>query len=94
MHAAWCGLTPEQALQQAPEEARKEIAAMEEGSRRTMAELCEVPARKQFDIEFARRIISHHNSGIIEFLEVQPRADHPAGFVRELWFWHTFRERS
>ncbi len=24
-----------------------------------------------------RRIIPHHNSGIIEFLEVQSRADHP-----------------
>ncbi|MCX4480960.1 DUF305 domain-containing protein [Streptomyces cellulosae] len=64
-------------MQQAPEEARKEIAAMEEEARRTMAELREVPAGKQFDFELARRIISHHNSGITEFLEVQPRADHP-----------------
>ncbi|MFP8958988.1 DUF305 domain-containing protein [Streptomyces nanhaiensis] len=72
----WYGLTPEQALREAPEEARKEIAAMEEESRRTMAELREVPAGKRFDIEFVRRIIPHHNSGIIEFLEPQSRADH------------------
>ncbi|MGW5214797.1 hypothetical protein ACWEQO_27315 [Streptomyces sp. NPDC004051] len=94
MHAAWCGLTPEQALQQAPEEARQEIAAMEEESRRTMAELREVPRGSSSTSSSRGGSFPTTSSGIIEFIKVQPRADHPAGFVREWWFWHIFRERS
>ncbi|CAL9571084.1 DUF305 domain-containing protein [Streptomyces atacamensis] len=72
----WYGLTPEQARQQAPQEARQEIAAMEKEVRRMVAELRKVPAGERFDIEFVRRMIPHHTSGIIEFLEPQSRADH------------------
>ncbi|MGK5447399.1 DUF305 domain-containing protein [Streptomyces radiopugnans] len=73
----WYGLTPEQARQEASEEARREIEAMEREVRRMVAELREVPAGERFDIEFVRRMIPHHTSGIIEFLEPQSRADHP-----------------
>jgi uncharacterized protein (DUF305 family) len=72
----WYGLTPEQAMEQAPAEAQREMADMERESQEMLAELRAVPAGRQFDIEFVRRIIPHHNSGVIEFLEPQARAVH------------------
>ncbi|MEU0042822.1 DUF305 domain-containing protein [Streptomyces werraensis] len=72
----WYGLTPEKAMEHVSAEARKEMAEMEKDTERMMAELRAVPKGKEFDVEFVRMIIPHHNSGVIEFLEPQARAVH------------------
>lgn len=72
----WYGLTPEEAMEQAPAEVKREMADMEKESGRMMKELREVGKGKQFDIEFVRRMIPHHSGAVIEFLEPQARADH------------------
>ncbi|WP_240505711.1 DUF305 domain-containing protein [Kocuria marina] len=36
-----------------------------------------VEAGEDFDVAFVQKMIPHHNSGIIEFLEPQSRAVHP-----------------
>ncbi|GAA3503216.1 hypothetical protein GCM10019016_103260 [Streptomyces prasinosporus] len=72
----WYGLTPEEAMEHVSAEARKEMAEMEKDSERMMAELQAVPKGKEFDVEFVRMIIPHHDSGVIEFLEPQARAVH------------------
>lgn len=73
----WYGLTPEEAMEQAPEEARQEMATLEEETQRMLEELRQVPAGEEFDEAFARMIVPHHQAGIIEFLEPQSRAVHP-----------------
>lgn len=72
----WYGLTPEQARSQAPREAQQEMAMMDRETARTMAELRATPAGAGFDVAFVKRIIGHHQAGIIEFLEPQSRAPH------------------
>lgn len=72
----WYGLTPEEAKAQAPEEARQEMATMEEEMQRMHEELVAVPAGEGFDVAFVQKMIPHHSSGIIEFLEPQARAPH------------------
>lgn len=72
----WYGLTPEQARQQAPAEARAEMQKMDQETQQRINELKAVGAGIQFDIAFVQRIIPHHNAGIIEFLEPQARAPH------------------
>ena len=72
----WYGLTPEEAEAQAPEEAREEMAALEEETSQMMDELRQVPAGEEFDEAFVSMIIPHHQAGIIEFLEPQSRAVH------------------
>jgi uncharacterized protein (DUF305 family) len=73
----WYGLTPDEAMEQAPEEARQEMKVLEEETQQMVDELAEVPAGEEFDIAFARMMASHHASGIVEFLEPQARAEHP-----------------
>lgn len=72
----WYGLTPDQAAERAPEEARNEMKQMGEETAQMMAELREVPAGDEFDEAFVMKIIPHHSAGIIEFLEPQSRAVH------------------
>ncbi|MFF5970828.1 DUF305 domain-containing protein [Streptomyces sp. NPDC012769] len=72
----WYGLTPQQAREQAPAEAREEMAAMDQETRRRIGELRGTPGGKDFDVAFVRRIIPHHSAGIVQYLEVQSRADH------------------
>lgn len=73
----WYGLTPEEAMEQAPEEARQEMATLEEETRQMVEELRQVPAGEAFDEAFVRMMVPHHQAGIIEFLEPQSRAVHP-----------------
>ena len=73
----WYGLTPEEAMAQAPKEARQEMAALEEETRRMIEELRQVPAGEEFDVAFVQKMVPHHQAGIIEFLEPQSRAVHP-----------------
>ncbi|MGK5498503.1 DUF305 domain-containing protein [Streptomyces sp. URMC 125] len=72
----WYGLTPEEAMEQAPAEARREMAEMDKGMQRMLEELRQVGKGEHFDVEFVRRMIPHHSSGVIEFLEPQARAPH------------------
>ncbi|WP_345044005.1 DUF305 domain-containing protein [Georgenia daeguensis] len=72
----WYGLTPEEAMEQAPREAQREMATMERETQEDMAKLEQVPAGAEFDVEFVRMMIPHHSAGIIEFLEPQSRAPH------------------
>ncbi|MCT2022226.1 MULTISPECIES: DUF305 domain-containing protein [Kocuria] len=72
----WYGLTPDEAKAQAPEEARQEMATMEEEMQMMHEELLAVEAGEGFDVAFVQKMIPHHSSGIIEFLEPQARAPH------------------
>ncbi|GAA1751491.1 DUF305 domain-containing protein [Kocuria aegyptia] len=72
----WYGLTPEEAMAQAPAEAQEEMKVLEEETQMMVEELSAVEAGEDFDVAFVQKMISHHNSGIIEFLELQSRADH------------------
>lgn len=72
----WYGLTPEEAMAQAPEEAQEEMATMEEETQMMIEELAAVPAGEDFDVAFVQKMIPHHAGGIIEFLEIQARAPH------------------
>jgi len=73
----WYGLTPEQAMEHVPDEARREMEKMEKETQRMTSELRHVGKGKKFDVEFVRHMIPHHSSGVIEFLEPQARAVHP-----------------
>jgi uncharacterized protein (DUF305 family) len=73
----WYGLTPKQAREKAPEEAREEIDALESDTRARVEELRRTPAGKGFDAAFVRRVIPHHSAGIVQSLEAQARAVHP-----------------
>ncbi|NMR31867.1 DUF305 domain-containing protein [Arthrobacter sp. SF27] len=72
----WYGLTPEEAREQAPREARAEMREMDRETKRTIRELRRVEAGDDFDEAFVVRMIPHHQAGIIEFLEPQSRAPH------------------
>lgn len=72
----WHGMTPEEAMAMASEEARGEMAAMEAESARMMAELEATAAGEAFDVAFVRAMIPHHQAGIVEMLEPQSRAPH------------------
>ncbi|MGQ1836837.1 DUF305 domain-containing protein [Kocuria turfanensis] len=73
----WYGLTPEEAMAQAPAEAQEEMKVLEEETQMMIEELSAVEAGEDFDVAFVQKMIPHHNSGIIEFLEPQSRAVHP-----------------
>lgn len=73
----WYGLTPEEAMAQAPEEAQEEMKVLEEETQTMIEELSAVEAGEDFDVAFVQKMIPHHQSGIIEFLEPQSRAVHP-----------------
>ena len=73
----WYGLTPEEAMAQAPAEAQEEMKILEEETQMMIEELSAVEAGEDFDVAFVQKMIPHHNSGIIEFLEPQSRAVHP-----------------
>ncbi|MEV5694877.1 DUF305 domain-containing protein [Micromonospora globbae] len=72
----WYGLTPEEAADEAPEEAQREMAALERETEQMIEELRETPEGPGFDVAFVERMIPHHQAGIIEFLEPQSRAPH------------------
>ncbi|MGY1593577.1 DUF305 domain-containing protein [Geodermatophilus sp. SYSU D00708] len=72
----WYGLTPEAAMAQAPEEARQEMALLEQETQQMVDELAGVPAGEEFDVAFVRMMVPHHQAGIVEFLEPQARAVH------------------
>ncbi|MDN5573300.1 DUF305 domain-containing protein [Kocuria turfanensis] len=73
----WYGLTPEEAMAQAPAEAQEEMKILEEETQMMIEELSAAEAGEDFDVAFVQKMIPHHNSGIIEFLEPQSRAVHP-----------------
>lgn len=73
----WYGLTPEEAMAQVPAEAQEEMKILEEETQMIIEELSAVEAGEDFDVAFVQKMIPHHNSGIIEFLEPQSRAVHP-----------------
>lgn len=73
----WYNLTPQQAVEQVCEEARREMTAMDREVQRHADELRRTKAGIGFDIAFVKRIIPHHSAGIVELLEPQPRAFHP-----------------
>ncbi|MGY4844058.1 DUF305 domain-containing protein [Kocuria sp. MNB10] len=73
----WYGLTPEEAMAQVPAEAQEEMKILEEETQMMIEELSAVEAGEDFDVAFVQKMIPHHNSGIIEFLEPQSRAVHP-----------------
>ncbi|MDP9440855.1 MAG: DUF305 domain-containing protein [Actinomycetota bacterium] len=73
----WYGLTPEEAMAQAPEEARQEMETLEAETSQMVEELRQVSAGEDFDVAFVRMMVPHHQAGIIEFLEPQSRAVHP-----------------
>lgn len=73
----WYGLTPEQAAEKAPAEAREAMAALREGMARMVEELRGVDKGAGFDTEFARRMVSLASSAAVEFPAPQVRATHP-----------------
>ena len=73
----WYGLTPEEAMAQAPAEAQEEMKVLEQETKMMIEELSAVEAGKDFDVAFVQKMIPHHQAGIIEFLEPQSRAVHP-----------------
>lgn len=70
----WYGLSPEEAMAQAP--AQEEMKVLEEETQMMIEELSAVEAGEDFDVAFVQKMIPHHQSGIIEFLEPQSRAPH------------------
>ncbi|AUI52887.1 DUF305 domain-containing protein [Arthrobacter crystallopoietes] len=72
----WYGLTPEEAKEEAPREARREMAKMDRETEQMIKELRQVEDGEGFDKAFVVRMIPHHQGGIIEFLEPQSRAPH------------------
>ncbi|WP_180536745.1 DUF305 domain-containing protein [Micrococcus luteus] len=73
----WYGLSPEEAMDEAPEEARQEMVTLEEETQAMIAELEEMSAGEDFDVAFVQKMIPHHQGGIVESLEPQSRAPHP-----------------
>ncbi|MGA5148156.1 DUF305 domain-containing protein [Streptomyces griseoincarnatus] len=53
----WYGLTPEQAMEHVPDEARREMEKMEQETQRMTSELRHVGKGKKFDVEFVRHMI-------------------------------------
>ncbi|KHE74721.1 hypothetical protein AS25_05485 [Kocuria marina] len=72
----WYGLTPEEAMAQVPAEAQEEMKILEEETQMMIEELSAVEAGEDFDVAFVQKMIPHHQSGIVEFLEPQARAPH------------------
>ena len=72
----WYGLTPGEAMAQAPEEAQEEMKVLEEKTQMMIEELSAVEAGEGFDVAFVQKMIPHHQAGIIELLEPQSRAPH------------------
>lgn len=73
----WYGLTPEEAVDQAPENAHEVMQTMQDHTQKVLKELAAVPSSEDFDVAFVREMIPHHHSGIAELLEIQSRAVHP-----------------
>lgn len=72
----WYGLTPEQAMQQAPAMAHGYMAPMDSEMRHRMEQLGTMSKGKAFDIAFVQRMIAYHACSIIESLEPQSHAAH------------------
>ncbi|MDQ0791191.1 DUF305 domain-containing protein [Streptomyces sp. B3I8] len=73
----WYGMTPEQATRKAPAGARKAMTALREGMTRMVEDLRGVDKGKNFDTEFARRMVSLDSAAAVEFPAAQVRATHP-----------------
>ena len=52
------------------------MATLERETEQMIEELRERPEGPRFDVAFVKRMIPHHQAGIIEFLEPQSRAPH------------------
>lgn len=72
----WYGLSPEEAMAEAPPAAQAQMAALEADMAAMMTMLEAVPPGPEFDAAFVRHMIPHHQAGIVEFLEPQSRAPH------------------
>ncbi|GAA2450776.1 hypothetical protein GCM10010421_49010 [Streptomyces glaucus] len=72
----WYGMTPQEAAEQAPAEARREMAQMAQGVQDMLEALRQVDRGERFDVAFVRMMIPHHSCGVIESLEPQARAAH------------------
>jgi uncharacterized protein (DUF305 family) len=74
----WYGVTPQQAMANAPARLRVLMEAMEQQMQTGMAELASVPAGAPFDEAFMQHMISHHLAAVIEARTVPGRAVHRA----------------
>jgi uncharacterized protein (DUF305 family) len=72
----WYGVTPEQAMANAPARAREQMEAMERHMQAGMDELASVPAGASFDEAFMQHMIPHHLAAVIEAETVPGRAVH------------------
>jgi uncharacterized protein (DUF305 family) len=73
----WYGMTPEQAMEKAPGDARKAMTALRQSMTRMTDDLRKVDKGEKFDTEFARRMVSLHSAAAVEYSEPQVRATHP-----------------
>jgi uncharacterized protein (DUF305 family) len=73
----WYGMTPEQAMEKAPADARKAMTALRQSMTRMTDDLRKVDKGERFDTEFARRMVSLHSAAAVEYSEPQVRATHP-----------------
>ena len=74
----WYDLTPEQAMAKTSPDARRLLQQQDSETQQRIAQLQYTQGGSGFDVAFVKAIIPHHSSGIIEFLEPQSRAVHPA----------------
>lgn len=73
----WYGITPQQAIDQAPEPARSQIQSMDTMMQSSMiAPLKATPAGPGFDVKFVSLMIPHHQMALIETPPVQDTASH------------------
>lgn len=73
----WYGLTPQQAVDQAPEPAPSQIQSMDTMMQSSMiGPLQATPAGRGFDVKFVRLMIPHHQMALIETPPVQDEATH------------------
>ena len=75
----WYGLTPQQAVDRAPERARTQIQSMDAMMQTTMVDaLKATPAGPGLDVKFVSLMISHHQMALIETPPVQDNGVHRA----------------
>ncbi|MHB1571613.1 MAG: DUF305 domain-containing protein, partial [Solirubrobacteraceae bacterium] len=73
----WYALTPQQAVDQAPEPARTQIQSMDAMMQTTMVDALKAPpAGPGFDVKFVSLMIPHHQMALIETPPVQDKAIH------------------
>lgn len=73
----WYGLTPQQAIDQAPEPARSQIQSMDTMMQSSMiGPLKATAVGRGFDVKFVSLMIPHHQMALIETPPVQDQATH------------------